>query len=248
MNKIYIDGACKGNPGKAGWGIVQIKKGEAPRKYAGHIYHGTNNIAELYAAIMAVNMVKKGESEPSLIISDSIYVVNNANEQVQKWAVNGWRKVRGEPIKNKAMWEKLYADMQDKRIKFKWVRGHSGDKYNELADELASMGANNIPPTDTTFYCENMFMNIDNTLNERGSRYGTFEDNAKITQMLMEVIKTAPSYDRLTHKHKEAFHMIFHKIARCVCGDPMYIDNIHDIVGYAKLLEDYLIAREGNEL
>jgi hypothetical protein len=81
---------------------------------------------------------------------------------------------------------------------------------------------------------------IDSTLKERESRYGSFEHNAKITQQLCNVLKQAPNYDLLEEQHIEAFHMIFHKIARCVCGDPNYIDNIHDIVGYAKLLEEFL--------
>ncbi len=85
---------------------------------------------------------------------------------------------------------------------------------------------------------------INKTLKERGSRYGSFEHNAKITQRLCNVLKHAPNYDLLEEEHIEAFHMIFHKIARCVCGDPNYIDNIHDIVGYAKLLEEFLKDKE----
>jgi len=85
---------------------------------------------------------------------------------------------------------------------------------------------------------------IDKTLKERGSRYGSFEHNAKITQRLCNVLKQAPNYDLLEEEHIEAFHMIFHKIARCVCGDPNYIDNIHDIIGYAKLLEGFLKDKE----
>lgn len=85
---------------------------------------------------------------------------------------------------------------------------------------------------------------IDSTLKERESRYGSFEHNAKITQQLCNVLKQAPNYDLLEEEHIEAFHMIFHKIARCVCGDPNYIDNIHDIVGYAKLLEEFLKDKE----
>ena len=85
---------------------------------------------------------------------------------------------------------------------------------------------------------------IDKTLQERGDRYGTFENNARVTQALCDVIKTAPNYDQLTDKHIEAYHMIFHKISRSVCGDPMYVDNIHDIIGYAKLLEGYLTKKE----
>lgn len=81
---------------------------------------------------------------------------------------------------------------------------------------------------------------VDQTLEERGSRYGSFEDNARTTQTLMQVIERAPNYDQLKTAHKEAIHMIFHKISRMVCGDPMYADNPHDIAGYAKLLEDWM--------
>jgi thymidylate synthase len=89
--------------------------------------------------------------------------------------------------------------------------------------------------------------NIKSTLKQRGSRYGSFEDNARITQGLCDLIKTAPNYDQLKHEHVEAYHMIFHKIARSVCGDPMHIDNVHDIVGYATLLEKFLDKVNGNE-
>jgi thymidylate synthase len=89
--------------------------------------------------------------------------------------------------------------------------------------------------------------NIKSTLKQRGSRYGSFEDNARITQGLCDLIKTAPNYDQLKPEHVEAYHMIFHKIARSVCGDPMYTDNVHDIVGYATLLEKFLDKVNGNE-
>lgn len=88
--------------------------------------------------------------------------------------------------------------------------------------------------------------NIKSTLKQRGSRYGSFEDNARITQALNKVLETAPNFDQLKDEHKEAYHMIFHKIARSVCGDPMYVDNIHDIVGYATLLEKFLDKVNGN--
>lgn len=78
------------------------------------------------------------------------------------------------------------------------------------------------------------------TLDQRASKYGEFEDNARITQELCDVIKTAPSYSKLKNEHKEALHMIFHKVARMVCGDPDYPDNPHDIAGYATLLEKHL--------
>lgn len=86
---------------------------------------------------------------------------------------------------------------------------------------------------------------IDNTLSERGSRYGSFKDNATVTQELLHVIKQyGTNYDKLSDVHLEAIHMIFHKIARCVCGDPNYDDNFIDIAGYAKLMADELKGDE----
>ena len=81
---------------------------------------------------------------------------------------------------------------------------------------------------------------INKTLEERGGRYGSFECNAETTQKLMDVLRQHPNWEKLSNPHKEAYHMIFHKMARSICGDPMYNDNTHDIVGYAKLLEDYI--------
>ena len=88
-------------------------------------------------------------------------------------------------------------------------------------------------------------MDVNQTLEQRGSRYGEFEDVATVTHQLYQVISGAPSYNDLPPIQKEAYNMIFSKIARSVCGDPTYTDNIHDIVGYAKLLEDYLIKTNG---
>ena len=81
---------------------------------------------------------------------------------------------------------------------------------------------------------------IDTTLQQRGSKYGPFEDNARVIFHLKKAIEIGPTYNTLLPEHLEAYHMIFHKIARSVCGDCMYQDNIHDIVGYAKLLEDFI--------
>lgn len=85
---------------------------------------------------------------------------------------------------------------------------------------------------------------IESTLKERGSRYGKFEDNARITQQLIEVLLSAPNADKMHHMHKECLHMICHKMARIVCGDVLYTDNPHDIAGYATGLENYLKSLE----
>ncbi len=82
---------------------------------------------------------------------------------------------------------------------------------------------------------------INNTLEERGSKYGTIYNNARTTQGLMRVLEHAPNYHLLTDVHKECLHMIMHKVSRMVCGDTMYSDNPHDIGGYAKLLEEWMV-------
>lgn len=89
-------------------------------------------------------------------------------------------------------------------------------------------------------------MSIEETLKERGSRYGTFEANADTTQSLMKVLAKGKSFPKMHDMHKEILHMICHKMGRMVNGDPNYIDNVHDIIGYAKGLEDYLIKWEKN--
>lgn len=85
---------------------------------------------------------------------------------------------------------------------------------------------------------------IQTTLQERGSRYGTFSDNAVITQAFMDVLAKAPNYDKLSAQHLEAFHMIFHKISRMACGDCMYDDSARDIAGYATLLLEWINAQQ----
>jgi hypothetical protein len=88
---------------------------------------------------------------------------------------------------------------------------------------------------------------VTDTLKERGSRYGSIEENANMTQQLMDVIMSHPAYKTLPAVHKECTHMIFHKISRMICGDCMYDDNPRDIAGYATLLEAFIKERAKNE-
>jgi len=85
------------------------------------------------------------------------------------------------------------------------------------------------------------------TLKDRGLKYGTMEDNAKITQDLMKVVSASPNWDNLPVVHRECLHMIMAKISRMLCGEYMHLDNPHDISGYAMLLEDW-IKEQGNEI
>ena len=90
--------------------------------------------------------------------------------------------------------------------------------------------------------------NIDETLQQRGSTYGSFEDNADTTQALKRIIQTHPNYNQLRSFQKEAIDMTFHKIARIINGDPNYIDSWHDIIGYVSLVEKILIEEQTEKL
>lgn len=89
--------------------------------------------------------------------------------------------------------------------------------------------------------------NIDETLKQRGSTYGSFEDNADTTQALKRIIQTHPNYNQLRNFQKEAIDMTFHKIARIINGDPNYIDSWHDIVGYVSLVEKILVEEQAEK-
>ena len=134
---IYTDGACKGNPGPGGWGAT-LQYGNAKRELFGGEPETTNNRMELMAAIMALETLKR----PSKVIlhSDSKYVLQGITEWMANWKKRGWKTAAKKPVKNVDLWRRLDAAMQRHDIDWQWVKGHSGDEGNELADELANKG------------------------------------------------------------------------------------------------------------
>ena len=133
---IYTDGACSGNPGPGGWGAIIFDNDNNQKNISGSEKNTTNNRMELLAAIMALEEIKT--SSKITIYTDSIYVKNGITEWVLKWKINGWKNSNKEPVKNKDLWEKLDNLCQKNRVDWKWVKGHSTNKYNNLADELAT--------------------------------------------------------------------------------------------------------------
>jgi len=156
--RIYTDGAAKGNPGRAGWGAVFVF-GKNPSSSAGRVFeigggmkHATNNVMELTAPIEALKYIKKhlprlekaGKIEIE-IVSDSKYVILGITEWIFSWQKNNWRNAAKKPVLNRELWEKLYELTEEltcppKRRELKWtyVKGHNGNKYNERADEIAT--------------------------------------------------------------------------------------------------------------
>ena len=134
---IYTDGACRGNPGPGGWGVL-IEYGELSKQLYGGDVSTTNNKLELTAAIMALKEIK----EPCEIIlyTDSKYVLQGIEEWIHNWKKRGWRGANKKPVKNIDLWKEL-DELRDKHnIKWNWVKGHSGDPGNETADMLANRG------------------------------------------------------------------------------------------------------------
>ncbi len=135
---IYTDGACRGNPGPGGWGAV-LRHGEHERLLYGGENHTTNNRMELTAVIKALESLKfPCDIE---LFSDSKYVLQGINEWLPNWKKRNWLTASKKPVQNVELWQRLdELASQQKQINWHWVKGHSGDADNELADQLANKG------------------------------------------------------------------------------------------------------------
>ncbi len=136
---IYTDGACKGNPGPGGWGVL-LKSGDTVKELFGGENPTTNNRMEMQAVIEALGALKRPCAVTLHV--DSQYVLKGITEWLPGWKAKGWRTAAKQPVKNVDLWQKLDALVAGggHKIDWRWVRGHNGDPGNERADELANMG------------------------------------------------------------------------------------------------------------
>ena len=135
---VFTDGACSGNPGRGGWAWAVAPDGKPSG--AGGVAHTTNQRMELQAALEALRALP-GELT---IVSDSTYVIHCFRDRWWvKWQANGWKNSQRQPVKNVDIWEPLIALVQERQPKWRWVKGHSGDKMNDLVDALAVKAAAN---------------------------------------------------------------------------------------------------------
>ncbi len=135
MIKIYTDGACSGNPGIGGWGVVILENNKDDIFLNGGDDNTTNNRMELQAAIEALRYFTKAQN--ITLITDSKYVKDGIQSWIQNWKKNGWKTAAKKPVKNKDLWLRLDDEISHHNIQWNWVKGHSEDKYNEQADALA---------------------------------------------------------------------------------------------------------------
>ena len=140
---IYTDGACRGNPGRGGWGAILVY-GTREKELSGGEPHTTNNRMELSGVIAALAALR--EPCEVTLTSDSSYVVNSVNNGwVENWRARGWRKADKSPALNVDLWEQLLGLLAKHTVTFKWVQGHAGHSYNERCDKLATAFADSFP-------------------------------------------------------------------------------------------------------
>lgn len=136
--RIYTDGACRGNPGPGGWGAV-LRFGDREKTLYGGEPETTNNRMELMAVIRALECLK-GNRWPVTITTDSKYVLQGMTEWIEGWKRKGWRNASKKPVMNVDLWQRLDELARQFDIDWHWVKGHSGHPENELADQLANRG------------------------------------------------------------------------------------------------------------
>jgi ribonuclease HI len=138
---MYTDGACRGNPGPGGWGALITFEGSSKEMFGGKL-DSTNNQMELSAAIEGLAALK----EPCDVdlFTDSKYVMDGITQWIHNWKKNSWRTAAKKDVKNKELWQKLDELINFHQVQWHWVKGHSGDVGNEIADQLANKGIDSI--------------------------------------------------------------------------------------------------------
>ena len=134
---MFTDGACRGNPGPGGWGVL-IRFGDVEKQLWGNESNTTNNRMELLAAIKGLEALTR--SCTVSITTDSQYVKQGITSWISSWKAHQWKNANKKPVKNRDLWERLDALSGEHIIAWHWVKGHSGHKENELADSLANRG------------------------------------------------------------------------------------------------------------
>ena len=136
---IYTDGACSGNPGPGGWGVL-MQFGDIEKTLKGGEVDTTNNRMELMAAIKALEAIKPGFKGKTTLWTDSTYVMKGITEWIHGWKRRGWKTSDKKPVINADLWKVLDVLNAERDVTWKWVKGHAGVDGNERADELAREG------------------------------------------------------------------------------------------------------------
>ena len=142
--EIFTDGACRGNPGPGGWGVLIRMKGDATteKSLCGGAANTTNNKMELQAAIEGLKALK--EPCEVTLYTDSKYVLQCITQWLQGWKAKGWKTAAKKPVKNVEFWQALDQQIARHNVNWQWVKGHSGHRENDIADQLANQGCDQL--------------------------------------------------------------------------------------------------------
>jgi ribonuclease HI len=139
--EIFTDGACRGNPGPGGWAAL-LRFGTTEKIIQGAERETTNNRMELMAAIQALAGLTRTSNV--VLTTDSQYVRQGITQWISGWKRNGWKTAARKPVKNKDLWQRLEAELGEHRVDWHWVKGHSGHRENEIADQAANDAIDNM--------------------------------------------------------------------------------------------------------
>jgi ribonuclease HI len=139
--EIFTDGACRGNPGPGGWGVLLRFQGKERTLYGGEL-ETTNNRMELMAAIIGLESLN--EACGVTLTTDSKYVMHGITDWIENWKKRGWKTAAKKPVKNEDLWRRLDQARNQHEINWQWVKGHSGHRENELVDALANKGVDEL--------------------------------------------------------------------------------------------------------
>ena len=135
--EIFTDGACSGNPGPGGWGVLLRYNGREKELFGGE-RHTTNNRMEMMAAITALESLKRPVK--AVLSTDSSYLKNGITKWLPGWKAKNWRTADNKPVKNVDLWQRLEKALERHEVQWRWVRGHAGHAENERVDALARQG------------------------------------------------------------------------------------------------------------
>ncbi|MDE0732073.1 MAG: ribonuclease HI [Gammaproteobacteria bacterium] len=135
--EMYTDGACRGNPGKGGWGVL-LRYGDVDKTIYGGELMSTNNRMEMTAVIKGLEALTRASHV--LITTDSKYVLKGMTEWLSNWKARNWRTASKKPVQNVELWKQLDVLVSQHSVEWSWVKGHSGHTENEIADQLANLG------------------------------------------------------------------------------------------------------------
>ncbi|GAM20845.1 hypothetical protein SAMD00019534_040200 [Acytostelium subglobosum LB1] len=141
---LYTDGACRGNPGRGGWASYIP---DQDVELSGAKEYTTNNQMELKAVIEGLKHLDKSGPTKATVYTDSTYVKNGITDWVGKWKDNGWKTADRKPVKNQELWQELDTLNSKHTVDYQWVKGHSGDKYNDKVDAMANKAIDNMKPS-----------------------------------------------------------------------------------------------------